>query len=328
MYRRSRRVLPAYYAALLFSIGAIVASSAFVNNSEVRAKALSPGSVLSHVLLIHNWNVDWVFRINGPMWSVATEWQIYFLFPFVFLPGVKRIGIAATVVGVWLVALSAHFLLPPEHNLAWASPWFAGSFAIGMWGAMLAFHHEQRATRLARAPWATLAISMSVSLVVILTIWDERWPLPLLDLIVSIGSAAGILACVAAHRRLDAPRTSEPPWWYSAVSSRHVVRLGAISYSTYLLQHPLLRLTEQLLNRTGLDFESAHWVQLFVGTPLILTVSWLFAEFFELPFTSGSHILDRFGRRRPSVQPTESVHETAQAGRPNLQPNPLDHREL
>ena len=43
-------------------------------------------------VFVHNWNFDWVYRINGPMWSVATEWQIYFLFPLLLLPLWRRVG--------------------------------------------------------------------------------------------------------------------------------------------------------------------------------------------------------------------------------------------
>ena len=298
LLRRSRRVLPAYYGALVFSIAAILLSSILVDNSEVRANALSPGSLWSHVFLVHNWNLDWVFRINGPMWSVATEWQIYFLFPLVLLPLARRLGPSATVAIVWAAALTLHFALPDDRNLAWAAPWFVGSFAIGMWGASVAFDPDHRDAPVAQAPWAAITVSCFVGLVIILAIWDEQWSLPVLDLLVSIGSIAGILTCVRIHMRRDELDAPPPPRAYAALDSRPVTWLGAISYSTYLLQHPLLRLTEQVLNRTGLGFEGAHWVQLFVGTPLILATSWLFAEFFELPFTTGSHLLRRRDARR------------------------------
>jgi hypothetical protein len=38
--------------------------------------ALTTGSVVSHLAVIHNYFPDWQYSINHPMWSIATEWQI------------------------------------------------------------------------------------------------------------------------------------------------------------------------------------------------------------------------------------------------------------
>ena len=43
--------------------------------------AFEPGVVLSHLLLVHNLDERWIFKVDPPLWSVATEWQIYWLFP-------------------------------------------------------------------------------------------------------------------------------------------------------------------------------------------------------------------------------------------------------
>src|SRR5579883_2111781 len=89
--RRARRILPPYYAALVLSLlVAIVIPTHWLplmgeqwNHGQ---PALNPGAIVSHVLLLHNWSHTWEYRINPPMWSVALEWQIYFLFPLLLLP--------------------------------------------------------------------------------------------------------------------------------------------------------------------------------------------------------------------------------------------------
>lgn len=307
--RRSRRVLPPYYAALVLSIVALFAA-AIVPGADTSARddALTPGSVLSHIFLIHNWNFDWVFRINGPMWSVATEWQIYFLFPLVLLPLWRRVGGVATMVIAWAIPLAVHFSLSDTSNLAWAAPWFVGSFAMGVWGAFVMYGpDDDPARRVRNLPWAWIALATFVFLVAVIWITDASWELPILDLVVSVMSVAFILGCVAAHQARHGARTGRTVAAPGArlndvLGSKPLVALGAFSYSLYLLQHPLLRLTEALLGKLSVGFESALWIQLIVGTPLIMVASRCFAEFFEMPFTTGSTVLNALKKRRSSSE--------------------------
>ena len=76
--------------------------------------AFTPGALISHVLMIFNLNGDWIHKINPPFWSVATEWQIYFLMPLLFLPLLRMArqwGVVALVAGAFLAGLLPHLLL-------------------------------------------------------------------------------------------------------------------------------------------------------------------------------------------------------------------------
>src|SRR5450432_2805759 len=117
--RRARRILPPYYAALFLSVGLVLAYNVISRRHglgpPVVEDALSAGSIISHVLLLHNLSFDWAFRINGPLWSVATEWQIYFVFALFLLPLWRRTsGLVALVAG-WVLGSLPFFLLPPNH---------------------------------------------------------------------------------------------------------------------------------------------------------------------------------------------------------------------
>lgn len=292
MWRRCRRVFPPYYAALALSVGAILVAS-----SESKAAALSPGSILSHLFLVHNLDFDWAFRINGPMWSVATEFQIYFLFPLVLLPLWRARGAAFTIAVAWAAALVVHFALPAGENFAWAAPWFVGSFAMGMWGAIVAYSGGDATRRFADRPWGWVALVALTVLVAILATSGRSLALPLFDLIVSVLALAWILACVRRHQERAAAGLEETRM-NRFLGSPSMVLLGGFSYSLYVLQHPLLRLTEKVLGQTSLGYEAVLWVQFLVGTPLIMAASLLFAEIFELPFTTGSHVLAAINRRR------------------------------
>lgn len=294
--RRARRIMPAYYAALLLSIAAIVAGSVLFDRSPEDG-ALSTGSVLSHLFLVHNLNFEWAFRINGPMWSVATEWQIYFLFPFVLMPLWRRFGPVVTVAVAWAVPLIVHFTVPFDQNLDWAAPWFVGSFALGMWAAVAANQSEETLRR----PWGPIGLGCLAFLVFLLAGPGSDMSLALLDLLVSVMAVALILTCTArlvretgasTLRPVTADESFAPGRLNALLSSGPMLSLGAFSYSLYLLQHPMLRLSEAVLDRTSLGFEAILWVQLIVCIPLIMVVARIFAEFFELPFTSGSRVLN------------------------------------
>ena len=76
--RRAWRIVPPYYAALCVALIIALTNGAY--------HMFSPGDVAAHLLLIHNLNPDWLYSINAPMWSIAVEWQIYFVFGASLLP--------------------------------------------------------------------------------------------------------------------------------------------------------------------------------------------------------------------------------------------------
>ena len=314
--RRSRRVLPPYYAALLLSIVALYAAAIVpAADTSARDEALTPGSVLSHVFLLHNVSFDWVFRINGPMWSVATEWQIYFLFPLVLIPLWRRVGGIATMAAAWAAPMALYYLLPGDANFAWAAPWLVGSFAMGVWGACVAFWPDDGVDgRFRDLPWNWIAATVFAFLVGVLAATGESWGLPILDLVVSVMAVAFIVGCALTERRSTSrsgTHRSVGARLNDVLGSRPLIALGAFSYSLYLLQHPLLRLTEAVLGRLDVGFETALWIQLVIGAPLIMLASRVFAEFFEMPFTTGSTVLDRI--RNTSRRTVPVAREQASA---------------
>ncbi|MCP2731987.1 hypothetical protein [Limnofasciculus baicalensis] len=78
--RRSRRILPPYYAALIFSLlftGLIhnwIANTGRIWN--IGQPAFAPDNIIAHFLLIHNLNQDWIFL-------VAHRFYLVFEKPFI-----------------------------------------------------------------------------------------------------------------------------------------------------------------------------------------------------------------------------------------------------
>ena len=109
--RRARRILPPYYAALLLFVLLIAVTPLLQMPQHTAWDSKIPvtsGSFLSHLFLLHNLRADWRFKIDGPLWSVATEWQIYFLYPAVLLPVWRRSGFVAMA----LVGFAVGMILP------------------------------------------------------------------------------------------------------------------------------------------------------------------------------------------------------------------------
>jgi peptidoglycan/LPS O-acetylase OafA/YrhL len=296
--RRSRRILPPYYAALVLSWASIVGYNAFASPrglGKPLEAALEPGSLVSHFLLVHNINFDWAYRINGPMWSVATEWQIYFIFPAVLLPLWRWWGGAPTVAFAWLVGSLPTFLLPYQANFFWACPWLVGSFALGMAGAVIGFSPAyDPAVSLKRLPWGSLtAVSFAVLVALVCTGRADAWAYPSVDLVVSVFAICWINACV----QRGGGRTESDDPMLRILGSKALVYLGGFSYSLYLVQHPILRLMEKAFGRAPLSYDAILVAQLLVGTPMILAIAWLFSEFFERPFTTGAWLWPALTRR-------------------------------
>ena len=110
MKRRSRRILPPYYAALVLSL---LLATVFpylhpynVGRTPGTLNDFTYSVILSHSLLLDNLSVGWASKINSPMWSVATEFQIYFLFPSLLIPLWRRFGLTAMVIIGFIIGLT------------------------------------------------------------------------------------------------------------------------------------------------------------------------------------------------------------------------------
>ena len=298
VYRRARRILPPYYVALALSAGLIVVFNSlgphFGMGQRIDDAALQPASVISHLFLVHNLSFDWVYRINGPMWSVATEWQIYFVFALCLVPICRRFGALVTTGVAWLVGCAPFFLLPKDANFYWACPWFIGSFSLGMYGALIGFAPSYQGSVLrSRVPWGWLGLAGFVLLIALArTGRADSWPYPVLDFVVSLFAFAWINACVARSQlHLEARSLM-----LRILGSRALVYLGGFSYSLYLIQHPMLRFLEKGVARLHWGPDASALAQLFLATPIVMAAAWLFSELFERPFTSGGIVLPALRR--------------------------------
>jgi peptidoglycan/LPS O-acetylase OafA/YrhL len=279
--RRAWRILPPYYAALLGSLAVIALVPALGARSPTGTiwddthPAFSAGAVVSHLLLVHNFFPQWVFRINGPLWSVATEWQIYFFFPFLLLPLWRRRGPLATVVVAFAIGYLPLLLLP---SLAHAAlPWYLGLFALGMVAAGIGASPRPLERRLRQVmPWARIALALLVMCLVgglgLARLWF-RWK-PATDALVGLTAAALLIHCGLAA---TSPVTR-------LLSSAPLVGLGHFSYSLYLTHLPVVALVYFLVRTLPLGPVTHVLVMLVLSTVAALGVAYGFHRLVERRF--------------------------------------------
>jgi peptidoglycan/LPS O-acetylase OafA/YrhL len=246
--RRARRILPPYYAALVLSlllfllVPAALSPTMGLHWNEAQP-AFTPGVLLSHGLLLHNLKHDWLYKINGVMWSVATEWQIYFFFPFLLLlPIGKRFGLPLTVVTAFAVGLAPHYLL--HRYLDGAVPWYLGLFALGMAGAAIGFSKQPSLiVWREKLPWGLLCLGLIAVFASKRSVWEDyhAW---IVDALIGAVTACLLIYCTQCLTRAK----NTQPLILQLLDSRWAVVLGTFSYSLYLVHAPLLGLTQLFVN--------------------------------------------------------------------------------
>jgi peptidoglycan/LPS O-acetylase OafA/YrhL len=198
---------------------------------------------------VHNWFPDWAYQINGPFWSVASEWQIYFFFPLLLLPTWRHAGACWMLGGAallgYLPLLFAH--APARH----AVPWYLLLFALGMLAAGVGFS-ERGAERWLRerVRWSTLSFALWSFCALAGTLGARIWFrfLPLTDLLVGVATATLLVYCT---NQVKTAATRGPV--LGALESRLLVGIGHFSYSLYLTHLPIVALCFFALRASGVS---------------------------------------------------------------------------
>lgn len=284
--RRSWRILPPYYAALIFFVLLIAAVPVLQVQQGTAWDGKIPvtwQAILSHLFMVHNFHPDWIFRIDGSMWSVATEWQIYFFFPFLLLLW-RRWGIVVSVIAAFVIGLAPQFLLPESQNLSWLKPWFLGLFALGLFGSVLVFSPLPFWVRLRQhLPWRMLAL-LSVVLAVATLLAERFLGLPRY----ASESLIGVFVTVIiVYLSLIEVRGTTRPLALRVLNWPSLVFLGAVSYSIYLYHSPLLALINLLTLDLSMGSDLRLTLMFVVAVPLVLLVSYGFYLLVEQHFLNG-----------------------------------------
>jgi peptidoglycan/LPS O-acetylase OafA/YrhL len=278
--RRARRILPAYYACMVFVLALIAFAPLLNHSSDPRWTVALPAldlwtSIFPHALLYHNWQAAWAYKIDPPMWSIAAEWQIYFLFP-VLVAVWRRWGVPALLAAGMAVPLLCKFLMITQ---TWrlVSPWYVGLFAMGMAGAIHAFAPKREHAWSDRTPWFTV-----VMIGTLLTFLG--WDFILRDVLTGVATVTLLVFCANHASSIEG---TVRPVALRLLESRALVTLGAFSYSIYLVHYPIIALANGWLASLGIGVSARLILMLLVVSPLAVVVSYAFHIMCEKPFMPG-----------------------------------------
>jgi len=297
--KRCRRILPPYYVTLLL-FSAVPFIEAWYHHTGFNGRYVLNWLIL-HTLMLHNTRPDYALSINGSLWSLALEFQLYILFPML-VEAYRRFSARRVLLAVLLVCTVYRFFLVWGHYLpddgygyvlAYSIFGRGFEFALGMFTALLVArqHAEQRSLVL----WTDYLL---IAVVVPAAILDGRHGhfRALTDAMWGLLFAALLLAGSRSETRL-----------HRVLSHRLLVWLGLFSYSVYLIHLPLVI----GFGDYGLgQFSNTGRVlfMLFVVIPLVLGLGYLFHLLFERPFMNAprdrdsSSQMSRLQFRRPSLR--------------------------
>lgn len=268
--RRTRRLLPPWYAsliltALLFSLMArfrLAGGLTFSQNWE---------SLAWHSTFLHSWNSEQLYSLNSALWMMGFEWQLSLCLPLFLLLVRRGSWIALYILaGALLVSYPGRwgylprFLFSAELTLP---------FLIGVGAARIA-RRPDLFFRGTRTPWIRFCLLFAATggfLLHVLSVESQRGNLAAHSAALSVAAAIIYL-------------TYFPSCWLQRFLAHPALRsMGRFSYSLFLTHGPLLVLFNGLYARMGVPQNERIYQFVFLGFPLILAISYGFHLVFERP---------------------------------------------
>jgi peptidoglycan/LPS O-acetylase OafA/YrhL len=269
-HRRAWRILPPYWAALVFSLlvtwNAVAQPGWAVPNGK---------SVVVYGLLAQD-----AFSAGSPnraFWSIAIEAQLYVVLPLLLLL-VRRVSALVMAGLVAAIVVTTGLLGPhvPLMNSALVkfTPDLAVLFAVGLLTAGIITAGERTRSR----PWAGYALATTVPVIALMAVKGATWSnrnLFWLDL-----AWAPAVSCFLA-----AIATSRPRPVVRFLDSRLPRSLGSCSYSLYLTHMPIVIAVSYglVLGRVATG-TATFFVLAAILLPVTVCFARLFAIVFEIPF--------------------------------------------
>lgn len=292
--RRAWRILPAYWLALAISL--------VVARWIVPASHFGPPgkrTAVVHALLLQD-----VFSVrtpNGALWSIAVEVELYALFPLLVLLR-RRLGALALLSLVTLPVVTYGLLAAghsPVEHLTRLAPNLAPVFVLGMATAGIV----KASSRIRSLPWAWFATLAFAPVVAVIALQGPRWTVRhafWIDLAAAPAMAL-LVAAVASQR---------PGGLLRWLRTGTLQRLGASSYSLYLIHLPILMVISRKLAVPVYGRSLAAFALTFaLGVPLSLLAARWFAAVAEFPFQRRSG--HQAGLRRSRSGENARSHITA-----------------
>jgi peptidoglycan/LPS O-acetylase OafA/YrhL len=302
--RRAWRILPPYWAALVFSLAV-----AWLILPPPGQRAPGTESVVVNGLLVQN--LVGAPSPNRSFWSIAVEAQLYVLFPLLLVM-VRRWGAIAMVATVTLVVTAVGIAGPHVTGLdtfvIQSPPDLAALFAVGVLAAGIVGAGRARRSW----PWPGLALAAAAPVVVLIRWQGSVWTLDHLFWVdLMLGPA---VACLLAGLA-----TGRPAALIRVLDARPLRGLGLSSYSLYLTHGPIVVVVyeEIVAGRVGQGVP-AFLVTLVLVLPLTIAFARIFASVFEIRFRRVRSIVPEPGRERVSQEHDVAELPDLGQGRPSF----------
>jgi peptidoglycan/LPS O-acetylase OafA/YrhL len=273
LVRRIRRIFPLHWAVL-----AVVALSA-----TILAPAPPLWPLLGEITLTHMW-LGGVRRINGPDWSLSTEFAANIVLPILTVLTLKRTDLGRFLAITTVIAATAGLLISASGN-GWsldaiqtppAMVRCVCEFAIGMliyrWHRSLAFVSSDTALSIVAISVVALVVARSN------------------DLVIALLMAVGLFGLAGNTGRFGA-----------CLSIRPLHYLGKISFSVYLVQQPVLRLIQWMIGDLP-PASGRYWIFALAATASVIAVSHLTYSYIEIRF------------KNPRRSPTRNLAGESESG--------------
>jgi peptidoglycan/LPS O-acetylase OafA/YrhL len=283
--RRARRILPPFYAAMILSLVLIwlLVGTKTGTHWDVSVPVTWRGIFANLFLLQDMFERG---QINHAFWSIAVEWRIYFLFPPLVLLS-RRFGgllMTSSVIAASYVLWSA----TRRTFVAGATLHYVGLFALGMWGASIAYDPAEKFAR-----WRRCVMDVPAGIVLPLACaallswlcyrrggykWDGRKPsvpIPVMDLLVCV-SILPLLIRGCAMEGVGVARL---------LACGPLAAVGTFAYSIYLIHAPVVQAVWQyVVAPMKLRPVPTFLVLLTIAIPVVLATSYVFFYCCERPF--------------------------------------------
>jgi peptidoglycan/LPS O-acetylase OafA/YrhL len=305
--RRIIRIVPAYYATIAFSLLLATTLIGIKTSSswDMSINATFEG-FLTHLLFFHDFFLSTSPKISYSLWSIAVEFRLYLIFPFIVWLWRKKGAFSALLfacittitISILLLVCKVYY---PDINLfrSGVSP-FIILFVLGMLAADIAFSGNDLAVRFrnffGRLNTLTIILLFIAAGIIYKVIPVERdygnpstntYNLIVIqskDILFGAISAAFLILCSMSNS-LTIRKNSVLKILYW----EPLVLIGTFSYSLYLI-HPFLLqlLTQYMLAGMHLSVLGKTCFLIIIGTPLVVFISYLFFLVFEKPFLANT----------------------------------------
>lgn len=290
--RRLTRLYPAYFGAVVFSL-LLLGGTEWLRLNVLGREALSvqAGNVIEQTLryltFTHTLKAETFGGYNGPLYTMAIEFQFYLLYPLV-LAGFRRFGpvgtlLAATAISIvaslWVVSSGDARMMRVVLDSAVARwpEWILGCL-MAEW--LVRWRATSIAAPIAARPFVWLG---GCAFIAATLLQVKSGIAPNLLWTASIASVV-----VLFLQRDEKPLTARFAW---------LCWLGTISYSIYLIHAPILRLFSMFLTPQPASLGINLLIYLTLALPLVLALAYVLFKFLEEPFLAP---VSRLVRVRPA----------------------------